>query len=236
MVPVIVGLVVLAVGAVAFLARSRMRTRSLPRKVAIDPFTLSEPWRRHVAAAQSTQRRYREITRTTPDGPLRDRLREIDTQVGHAVEECFGIARRGDDLDDALSRFDTGSLNRQLEHAADEPTRASVQSQLASAARIRTTRNDTDSRLRLLTTRMGELVAQAAEVSVGTDTTNELGTGVDDVVTQLESLRLALNELGSGTVLQNDSGNSGAINDRATNERDLDDRDLNDPGRPATSP
>lgn len=193
MVPVIVGLVVLAVGAVALLVRSRRR--SLPRKVAIDPFTLSEPWRRHVAAAQATQRRYREIIRTIPDGPLRDRLREIDSQVDHAVEECFGIARRGDDLDDALARFDTGSLNRQLENAADEPTRASVGSQLASAARIRSTRNDTDSRLRLLTTRMGELVAQAAEVSVGTETTAELGSGVDDVVTQLEALRLALTDL-----------------------------------------
>lgn len=220
MIPVIFGLVVLAVGAAAFLARGRRR--SLPRKVAIDPFTLSEPWRRHVAAAQATQRRYREITRTTTDGPLRDRLRDIDTQVDHAVEECFGIARRGDDLDDALSRFDTGALGRQLEDAADEPTRASVQSQLASAARIRSTRNDTDSRLRLLTIRMGELVAQAAEVSVGTDTTDELGSGVGDVVTQLEALRLALSD----------------VNSRDIDDRDLDnrDRDLDDPDRPATSP
>lgn len=218
MVPVIVGLVVLAVGAVAFLVRGRRP--SLPRKVAIDPFTLGEPWRRHVAAAQATQRRYREIARSTPDGPLRERLRDIDTQVDHAVEECFGIARRGDDLDDALSRFDTGALNKQLEHAADEPTRASVQSQLASAARIRSTRDHTDSRLRLLTTRMGELVAQAAEVSVGTDATDELGTGVGDVVTQLEALRLALNDVNSGDV---QSG-------------DVHDGNLDDPGRPATSP
>jgi len=193
MVPVIVGLVILAVGAVALLARSRRR--GLPRKVAIDPFTLSEPWRRHVAAAQATQRRYRAISRATPDGPLRERLREIDTQVDHAIEECFGIARRGDDLDDALSRFDTGALNRQLGNAVDEPTRASFQSQLASAARIRTTRDDTDARLRLLTTRMGELVAHATEVSVGTDITDGLGSGVDDVVTQLEALRLALSEI-----------------------------------------
>lgn len=214
MVPVFVGLVVLAVGALAVLARSRRRN-SLHR-VPIDPFTLSEPWRRHVSAAQATQRRYREIARGTPDGPLRDRLREIDAQVDKAVEECFGIARRGDDLDDALGRLDTGALNRQLEHAVDEDTRVSLQSQLASAARIRATRDNTDSRLRLLTTRMGELVAQAAEVSVGTDTTDELGSGVGDVVTQLEALRLALNELGGGTMP----------------EKGIDDS----PGRPATSP
>ena len=193
MVPFIVGLVILAVGAGVF--RVRGRRRGLSSKAAIDPFTLGEPWRRHVAAAQATQRRYREIARSTPDGPLRDRLGDIDSQVDHAVEECFGIARRGDDLDGALTRIDTGALNRQLEHTTDEPTRASVQSQLASAARIRITRDDTDSQLRLLTTRMGELVAQAAEVSVGTDTTEQLGSGVGDVVTQLEALRLALNEV-----------------------------------------
>ena len=196
MVPVLVGLVVLAAGAAAGLARARRHRRG-PRPIAIDPFTLSEPWRRHIAAAQATQRRYKEIIRSTPDGPLHTRLGEIDAQVQHAVQECFGIARRGDELDDALARFDTGALHRQLERAGDDATRASVQSQLDSASRIRTTRDDTDARLRLLTTRMGELVAQGAEVSVGADNTDELGNGVGDVVTQLEALRLALNDINS---------------------------------------
>ena len=222
MVLVIVGLAVL-VGAMALLAYGQLRNPSTPRQVAIDPFTLSEPWRRHVAAAQSTQRRYREIARAIPDGPLRDRLHDIDLQVDHAVVECFEIARRGDDLDDTLSRFDTGALKRQMERAVDEPTRSSVQSQLESAARIRATRNDTDSRLRLLTTRMGELVAQAAEVSVGTDTTDELGDGVSDVIIQLESLRLALNELGNGAGPQ-----------KAPDAVDV--RETDDPGQTATSP
>ena len=223
MIPVIVGLVVVAVVAVA--VRVRSRRRHLSRQAVIDPFTLSEPWRRHVSAAQSAQRRYREIARSAPDGPLRDRLREIDTQVDHAVEQCFGIARRGDDLDEALSRFDIGALNRQLEHAGDEPTQASVQSQLDAAARIRSTRNDTNSRLRLLTTRMGELVAQAAEVSVGTDTSDELGSGVGDVVTQLEALRLALTEVNGPP-------------SRPTSEPASDPGNApgNDTGRPATSP
>ena len=96
-----------------------------------------------------------------------------------------------------MARFDTGALNRQREHADDDATRASVQSQLDAAGRIRSTRTDTDARLRLLTTRMGELVAHAAEVSVGTDATDELGTGVGEVVTQLEALRLALNDINS---------------------------------------
>ena len=192
MVPALVGLLIAAAAAFGFMIRRRGR---VPRRPTIDPFTLSEPWRRHVAASQSAQRRFIETTRNTPEGPLRDRLGQIEVQVQHALEECFAIARRGDELDAALARFNTTSLQRQLDTAGDDRTRASLSSQLASADRIRSTRDETDAHLRLLTTRMGELVAQAAEVSVGTDSTEDLGTGVDDVVTQLEALRLALNDV-----------------------------------------
>lgn len=105
------------------------------------------------------------------------------------------IAKRGDELDAALRRLDTTSLRNSIELAKNDETRASLQSQLASADRIRTTRDDTDGRLRLLNTRLGELVAQAAEVSVGADSTGELGSAVDDVVTQLEALRLAVEDV-----------------------------------------
>lgn len=192
MVPVLVGIVVVAAVAAWFVAKRRTRTPRLP---AIDPFTLSEPWRRHVAAAQSSQRRYTEIARATAPGPLRDRLGHIDVQVQHAVQECFAIARRGHELDGALRRFNVSSLTAQLQTATDPTATTSLQSQLDAAGRIRTTRDNTDAQLRLLTTRMGELVAQAAEVSVGTDSTEELGTGVGDVVTQLEALRQALTEV-----------------------------------------
>ena len=194
MVSVLVGLVVVAVVGLAVIAQRR---RGPGRAPAIDPFTLSEPWRRHVAAAQSSQRRYIETARSTPEGPLRSRLGEIERQVQHAVQECFGIARRGDELDDTLSRFNISSLQQQLLAATDDATRTSLESQLESAGRIRAARDATDSQLRLLTTRMGELVAQAAEVSVGTDSTELLGTGVGDVVTQQEALRLALNDVNS---------------------------------------
>lgn len=194
MVPVLVGIGVVVAVAAWFLVRRRSRAPRLP---AIDPFTLSEPWRRHVAAAQSAQRRYTEVARATAPGPLRDRLTHIDVQVHHAVQECFDIARRGHELDGALKRFSVSSLTSQLQAASDPTAVASLQSQLDSAGRIRTTRDDTDAQLRLLTTRMGELVAQAAEVSVGTDTTEQLGSGVGDVVTQLEALRLALNDVNS---------------------------------------
>lgn len=191
----LVAIAVAAVAAVsAGLVRRRLR-RPRQRPLAIDPFVLGEPWRRHVSAAQAAQRRYREIVAATPAGPLRANMESITRQVQRGIEECWMIAKRGDELDTALSRLDSASLRNALERATDDTTRGSLQSQLGSASRIRSTRDDTDSRLRLLNTRLGELVAQAAEVSVGADSTGELGSAVHDVVTQLEALRLAVEDV-----------------------------------------
>ena len=188
----IVAILVVAAGVVV--AASRRRSPR-PKRIAIDPFALSDPWRRSVSSAQSAQRRYTEIVRAIPAGPLRSRMESITAQVQRGVEECWLIAKRGDELDTALNRLDTSSLRARLEASTDDATRTSLQAQLDSANRIRATRDDTEQRLRLLNTRVGELLAQAAEVSVGPDTTDELGSAVDDVVTQLESLRLAVEEI-----------------------------------------
>ena len=189
-------LVAIAVAAVAAAsALIRRRRRPVERRIAIDPFVLSEPWRRHVSAAQASQRRYKEIVTAMQAGPLRTNMESITRQVQHGVEECWLIARRGDELDAALARLDSSSLQTRLEATTDEAMRGSLQAQLDSAQRIRATRDDTDQRLRLLNTRLGELLAQAAEVSVGSDATGDLGSAVDDVVTQLQSLRLAVEDI-----------------------------------------
>lgn len=193
MTAVILAIVVVAVAALAIALRRRgPRPR---RSIAIDSFVLSEPWRRYVSAAQAAQRRYVEIVSATATGPLRSNMESITQQVRRGVEECWLIAKRGDELDTALNRLDSHSLQARLQSSTDEATRSSLQAQLDSAQRIRTTRDDTDRQLRLLNTRLGELLAQAAEVSVGSDTTTDLGSAVDDVVTQLESLRLAVEDV-----------------------------------------
>jgi len=188
----IVAILVVAAGV---LVAARRRKSPRPKRIAIDPFALSDPWRRSVSSAQSAQRRYTEIVRAIPAGPLRSKMESITAQVQRGVEECWLIAKRGDELDTALNRLDTTSLRTRLEASTDDATRTSLQAQLDSANRIRATRDDTEQRLRLLNTRVGELLAQAAEVSVRADTTDELGSAVDDVVTQLESLRLAVEEI-----------------------------------------
>ncbi|MEO5899465.1 MAG: hypothetical protein ABIR68_04950 [Ilumatobacteraceae bacterium] len=189
---VVLALVVVAIAAAA----ARARHKPAVQRVYIDPFTIGEPWRRHVSAAQSTQRRFEGIVAAVPAGPLHDRLAAIGRQVQHGVEEGWQIAKRGDEVDDALKRIDTPSIRAQLDRAADD-AKASLQTQLDTGFRIRATRDDTDQRLRSLNMRLDQLVAQAAEVSLGSDTTADLGSGVDAVIIELEALRQAMNEINS---------------------------------------
>lgn len=194
------------IGIVLALAIIRIvRRRVGQQTLSIDAFTLSEPWRRSVADAQSVERRYAATIRSTDPGPLQDRLQAIKLQVHKGVEECWHIAKRGDELDENLTRLRMSSLTEQRSRAADEDTRASLDRQIASVDRIKAMRDDTDRQLRLLTTRLGELVTQAAEITTSGVDSQELGSSVDDVVTQLEALRLAVDDLngpGSGAAGQ----------------------------------
>ena len=174
--------------------RAVIRGRGSPA-VSIDPFAVGEPWRRHIAAALSTQTRYTKLVGATQPGPLRDRLHTIGISVQAAVQEIWQVAKRGDGLDETLRILNAASLRNQLERAADDTARNSLQSQLDAADRIRSTRDDAETQLRSLTARMGELVTQAAEVSLGIDATDEIGSAVDEVVTQLEAMRLAVDDV-----------------------------------------
>ena len=193
--------VVLGAGAVLAVARKRLKggvsvDRATKRSArSIDAFALGEPWRRHVAAAQSAQRRFQSLVTSMATGPLRTRMAEIGLSVNKGVVECWEIAKRGDALDDTIRSLDPGSIRTRLERAQDGIARRSLESQMKSVERVRAARDDADERLRVLQTRLGELVSQAAEVSVGVDHTAELGSAVDDVVVQLEALRLATQEV-----------------------------------------
>ena len=170
----------------------------------VDPFTIGEPWRRHVAAAQAAQRRYRTQVLGLPAGPLKARMAEIGIQVDRGIAECWEVARRGHQLDAAIRDLDPADLRARLDRAAADREAVSLRAQLGSVDRIRAARDDAEAKLRMLQTRLGELVGQAAEVTHGVDDasasvdasgTGALGSAVDDVVTQLEALRLAIREV-----------------------------------------
>jgi len=207
----VIVLVIVIVGAVTlalYLRRRNLAPAAASGRGRVDPFTIGEPWRRHVAAAQAAQRRYRTLVQSLAAGPLKARMAEIGIQVDRGVNECWEIARRGHQLDGTIRDLDPASLKSRLERQPAEREAASLRAQLGSIDRIRAARDEAEAKLRMLQTRLGELVGQAAEVSTGVDdataavnaadtsgAAGELGSAVDDVVTQLEALRLAIREV-----------------------------------------
>ncbi len=77
---------------------------------------------------------------------------------------------------------------------AQAATIESLRAQLAAAERLSTLAERSRDRLRLLDARFDELIARAVEVSVGTGDSEVLGHDVDQLVSELESLRVAMEE------------------------------------------
>lgn len=190
---IVVGLVVYTV-AVAMAARRRAAVPDL------DPFTLSEPWRNFVRDARHSKDALRDTLRSTSEGPLRDRLTDIATRLDSAVVDLWTVALRGDQVDAAIMRLDPTRLRSRLStlqaQAGDGRDGAitSVESQLASADRLKALSASTADRLRLTQARLDELVARAAEVSVGMSDTETYSQDVDDLIIEVEALRLAVAE------------------------------------------
>jgi len=171
----------------------------------IDPFVLSEPWRGYVLSAQSAKLRFDRTVQSTRSGPLRDRLAELSTRLEDGIEESWRIASRGDDIDGALAQLDTkraqaelAQLQSQAAHGGSGPdiesTMQSLEAQISSALRMQQVSTSTRNRLRLLDARFDELVARAVEVSVGAGDSGVLGDDVNGLVSELESLRLAMDD------------------------------------------
>ncbi|HSJ92104.1 MAG TPA: hypothetical protein VK917_08535 [Ilumatobacter sp.] len=178
-----------------------------PRRPTIDPFTLGEPWRQLVQRTQAAGRKLHETVERGADGPLRDTLRDIAAQLDRGIDEAWAIARRGDEIDDAVRRLDPTALRSRLataeRRASDDPgpetdaAVASIRRQLDSAERLRQQSDETAASLRLTQTQLDELVARASEIQVGTfDTvdTDAYRHEVDELVIRLEALHQAVQE------------------------------------------
>jgi hypothetical protein len=194
--------VLAGVGAYAGLVLAAMPATT--KRVDVDPFTLSEPWRQLVQGAQSAQRKLRATVGGVDAGPLRERLQEIADQLDRGLEQTWAVARRGDEIDDAVRALDPTALRSKLatleQRASAVPSPdadaavASARSQLESAERLKQQSADTATKLRLTQTRLDELVVRASEVRIGTADTDAYANDVDDIVLQLEALRQAVEE------------------------------------------
>lgn len=185
-----------------------------PRRERIDPFTLQEPWRRFVQDALQARSRFDEAVGRAPAGPLRDHLREIADRMQTGVDECWLIAKRGQTLVKARRGIDVAGVERELgrleartsaeEAAPADPSSARVVESLAvqraTAERLDGVIDTAKSELRVLDARLDEAVARTLELSAhasteaGAGAVSGLGTDVDALVSEMESLRQALDE------------------------------------------
>jgi len=211
-------LLAVPLGALVYGGIVALRLPRNARKPAIEPRALPNPWSEFVSDALSAQRQYQRALATVDAGPLRDRLAEIGASIDSGVTECWKVATRGAQLDDALRTLDPAGVERdragisQSEWADDgarQRAEESVAARAATVQRLQTVAADARDRIRALNARLDEAVARAVELSLRADDVSALsglGTDVDAVVSDMESLRQALDEV-SGTPA---TGNGGA--------------------------
>jgi hypothetical protein len=191
-----------AVGAYA--ASIRLAMPREQKRPAIDPFVLSEPWRQIIQSAQGAGRKMRETIRSADAGPTRERLNSIADQLDRGLDQAWEVAKRGDEIDDAVRRLDPTALRARLAAArkqaestrseANDSAITSIENQIASADRLKQKSDDTATQLRLTQTKLDELVARASEVRIGVADTDSYANEVDDLVIQLEALHRAVEE------------------------------------------
>jgi hypothetical protein len=110
---------------------------------------------------------------------------------------------RATEIERTLAALDPDRVADDYKHArrsgTDPQLEAVLAQRFASVQRLLNTLDDTDDRLRLLDARLGAAVAGAAEVALGaagSEGAAALGTELDGVVVELDSLRRALDDLG----------------------------------------
>jgi hypothetical protein len=189
------------VGALAWGGRVLAAVGTNP--AAPQPHALSEPWRGYAQSAQDAKRRFDQIVASVPDGPLRQRLAALANRLDEGVDESWRIAKRGHEIVGALEQIDTAGAAAEVAEleaagnlvtAPQAATIESLRAQLAAAERLSSLARQSRDRLRLLDARFDELIARAVEVSVGTGDSEVLGHDVDQLVSELESLRVAMEE------------------------------------------
>lgn len=182
-------------------SRIAKRVRALDPR--IDPFALREPWRFFVRDALSARQRFDDALSGADDGPLMERLLEIEQNLDQAVSVTWEIAQRGQQLTDARRRIDISSLERTIaDTPSDDPRYAAAEAQKASHDRLRTREDQTRERLEILDARLDETIVRAGELATrtgGAMEIDELAGQVTGMVDELDSLRLALDEVGNDT-------------------------------------
>ncbi len=131
-------------------------------------------------------------------------MQAVRDQLERGLGEAWEVAKRGDEIDDAVRRLDPAALRSKLatlrtraatQRSTEQDAEiASVERQIDTAERLKEQSADTAASLRLTQTQLDELVARASEVQVGVVDIDAYRRDVDDLVIKLEALHQAVEE------------------------------------------
>jgi hypothetical protein len=178
----------------------RRRRRPDDPLAHIDPAAVPRRFAGVVADSLEARRRYHELVAGLRPGPVRDRLAATGERVDAGVTAVWSTAQRAGELERLLASLDPDRVTDEYKRAkrsSDDPELESALAQrFGSVQRLLNALDDTEERLRLLDARLSAAVARVAEVAlVGGTGADEVGAELETVVSELTSLRQALDTL-----------------------------------------
>jgi hypothetical protein len=201
------------------------RKRALPA-ITMDPWAVPEPWRQYVRQALGARQRFDQTIAGWAEGPLRDRLVQIQPQLWQATGEVWSIAQRGAALEGTVRGVVAGGarpsivqLSTELQQvqaqrqrtAASDRQASLARSEEAIAAQLRAAHRSQEAkaevldRLRVLTAQLDEAVTQLLELGLEQaggapeGSADEAAGSVDALVEEIVALHQGLREAGAAS-------------------------------------
>ena len=200
-----------AVGALVWAGKVALGMPRRKRRPDMNPAQVKEPWRSLVRQTIKSEERFKEAVAETRAGPdpghawprWRPGWPSPSTSPGTSPSGATTSTTPSAELDiDGIGRelatceadLAIDPDRTDLQHTAD-----ALRGQLESARRLAEVARDARDRLRRLNAQLNEAVARAVELSLGPSDVGALqplGSDVDGLVSELEALRLALDDAG----------------------------------------
>jgi len=173
--------------------------------VTIDPIAVAEPWRSLVRDALGARQRFDQMLAQWPPGPLQDRLLGASPSIRGATDEVWRVAKLGSAMA-APDVYAPEELSRRMRAIQKNPSPAAASSgfdeEAALAQQLQAVRRRQEATTRLevhvrrVVSQLNMAVTDLAGLAVGSDTANPGFETIDQLSSELQSLRQAMGEIG----------------------------------------
>ena len=158
--------------------------------------TKPDPWTAAIIDAEAAADRFEATVERYRDGPLLDRLRELEEDVFQSLEAARELARTGCEAEAARRELAPARLQREGRRAGRAAEDAAA-SQRRLATQLAAVEDEARTKLVLLNGRLDEAVGRATELLARSvlSPDERSGSVVDEVAKELERLSAALHEV-----------------------------------------